>query len=127
MLQRGRKSLANVTTFRVDGQPSRVEPPRYLTAPERKLFVALVAAVNAKHFTESDTPLLISYVQATALAQQAIKEARKDTGALLRWEKAVKLQAVLATRLRLAPQSRIDRKAVTRNLPSPGPLPWEQA
>jgi hypothetical protein len=54
-------------------------------------------------------------------------EARKDTGALLRWEKAVKLQAVLATRLRLATQSRIDRKAVTRNLPSPGPLPWEQA
>jgi hypothetical protein len=34
---------------------------------------------------------------------------------------------VLATRLRLATQSRIDRKAVTRNLPSPGPLPWEQA
>jgi hypothetical protein len=127
MLQRGRKSLANVTTLRVDGLPSRLEPPSYLNAPERRLFAELVAATNAKHFTSSDAPLLVSYVQATLLARRAIKKAGRDMRALATWEKASRMQAMIATKLRLAPQSRIGRKAVTRHLPPPGPRPWEEA
>jgi hypothetical protein len=41
------------------------------------------------------------------------------------WERATRIQAVIATKLRLAPQSRIDRKAVTRHLPPPV-RPWEE-
>jgi hypothetical protein len=127
MLQRGRKSLANVTALRVDGKPSRLAPPPHLNATERKLFTDLVAATNAKHFTESDSPLLVSYVQATLLSRRAIKKAGRDARALSTWEKACRMQAVIATKLRLAPQSRIDRKAVTRHMPRPGPMRGSKA
>jgi hypothetical protein len=99
-------SAANLT--------SRIEPPRYLTTPERKLFAELVAATNVRHFTESNVPLLVSYVQATTLAQQAIKKAGKDAAALARWEKAVKVQATLATRLRLAHNKQVHGRNVRR-------------
>jgi hypothetical protein len=37
-----------------------------------------------------------------------------DASSLPVWEKAVKVQAMLATRLRLAPQARLDPKTVGR-------------
>jgi hypothetical protein len=42
------------------------------------------------------------------------------------WEKAVRMQAVLATKLRLAPQARVDPKTVGRQTPQRlEPPPWE--
>jgi hypothetical protein len=38
-----------------------------------------------------------------------------DASSLPVWEKAVKVQAMLATRLRLAPQARLDPKTVGRH------------
>jgi hypothetical protein len=70
-------------------------------------------------------PLLVSYVQATLLSRQAIKNAGKDTVALATWEKATRMQATLATRLRLAPQSRMDPKTLARQQPTLVRPPWE--
>jgi hypothetical protein len=86
----------------------------------------LVNACAADHFVKSDMPLLISYVQSTLLSRSAIKKAATDKAALAVWDRATKMQATLATRLRLAPQSRIDPKTVGRNAPKPWlRRPWE--
>ena len=109
----------------VDGDPPRLDPPLHLTDVERSLFTELVAACSPRHFVASDLPLLVSFVQATLLARQAITRASTDASMLSTWEKACRMQATLATRLRLAPQSRYDPKSVARQQPSRFPLPWQ--
>jgi hypothetical protein len=120
MRQRGRKS-ADLIPLRVDGSPPRLEPPATLQDDERALFVELIGACPAEQFGKSDLPLLISFIEATLLARNnAHDPARIDT-----WERAIRLQATLATRLRLAPQSRTDPKTLSRAQPMRGPAPWE--
>ena len=74
MLQRGRKSAGNLALPRVDGTPPPLKPPTCLRNAERKLFNELIAACDPKHFVESDLPLLASYVQATVMAQNAVRD-----------------------------------------------------
>ena len=122
MRQRGRKSAAELATLPgVDGKPPRLKPPPHLNDDERSLFDELVGACDPRHFVESDLPLLASYVQATLIARDAAHAPSK----IVLWEKAVRMQATLATRLRLSPQSRIDPKTVGRRQEFQGPLPWE--
>jgi hypothetical protein len=123
MRQRGRKSLAaNLVDLNLTGERPRLIPPETLTNPERELFLATVNACSPEHFCESDTPLLISYVRAACLAQSG---AAGDPDQFARWEKATKLMAMLATRLRLSPQSRVDPKTAGRMArPSQGNEPW---
>jgi hypothetical protein len=72
----------------------------------------------------SDLPLLVSYVQATLLSRQAVAGASTDAAALALWEKATRMQATLATRLRLSPQARLDPKTLAcQDLPLRR-LPW---
>jgi|SRR5262245_3279371 len=125
MKQRGRKSAESPTTV-VNGEPPRLDPPSDLTKDERSLFVQIVEACSPKHFTLSDVPILISFVQSTLLSRQAIKKAGKNAAALATWEKATRMQATLATRLRLAPQSRFDAKTNARQQPSWVIPPWEK-
>jgi hypothetical protein len=125
MKQRGRKSPESLTTV-MNGEPSRLDPPSDLTDSERNLFVQIVESCSPKHFAPSDEPLLISFVQSTLLSRQAIKKAATDASALATWEKATRMQATLATRLRLAPQSRLDTKAAARQQPSFIVPPWEK-
>lgn|SRR5262249_2645595 len=126
MKQRGRKSADSLTTL-VNGEPSRLDPPATLTKAERSLFVEIVEACSPKHFAPSDMPILISFIQSTLLSRLAIKKAGKDAAALATWEKATRMQATLATRLRLAPQSRFDAKTSARQQPYLGPPPpWEK-
>src|SRR5262245_48509403 len=125
MKQRGRKSASSLATLCVDGEPPRLNPPADLTDDERTLFVELVDVCSRRHFVASDLPLLVSYVQATLLSRQAVKNAAKDAGALAIWEKATRMQATLATRLRLAPQSRMDPKTLARQQPKLVRPPWE--
>jgi hypothetical protein len=80
-----------------------------------------VDACDASHFRESDLPLLISYIQATLISRGAAH----DPDRIALWEKATRMQATLATRLRLSPQSRIDPKTLGRQQPHPGPRPWD--
>lgn len=125
MRQRGRKSAADFVAPHVDGKPTRLEPPTGLSDDERSLFTELVAECAPEHFVASDRPLLTSYVQATLMSRRAATGMINDPDQITTFEKAVKLQAVLATRLRLAPQARTDPKTVTRHAPSLEPKPWE--
>ncbi len=125
MKQRGR-SPANLSGINVKGDPPRLDPPPDLADDERSLFLEIVGTCSPKHFVPSDLPLLISFVQATLLSRQAVSKAADDPKALALWEKATRMQATLATRLRLAPQSRFDGKATARRQPPYlGPLPWD--
>ena len=125
MQQRGRKSAAAVAATPLDGQPPRLDPPEELSDAERSVFVEVTNACSPRHFVASDLPLLVSFAQTTVIARSAGANAASDFHALAVWEKAVRLQAMLATRLRLSPQSRLDPKTVARRQPPLGPRPWE--
>jgi hypothetical protein len=120
MARPGRKSIASLTTLRVDGALSRLEPPAYLQAGERLLFNELIEACSPQHFRPSDMPLVVSYVQATLISRNAAHDPDKIT----LWEKAVRMQATLAVRLRLCPHAGVSPKTVTRHEPRRGPPPW---
>jgi hypothetical protein len=105
MRQRGRRSADVVTFPAVDGLPPRLQPPASLRKDERAIFALVVAGCDPRHFSESDVPLMVSYVQAAALAHRAVRSPDKTI-----WEKAVRLQMALATKLRIAPSTRMDRK-----------------
>jgi len=120
-MQRGRKSsAATLAAPNVTGRPSPLTPPASLNDDERALFCELVGACATEHFRKSDLPLLTSFVQATLIARDAAHDPDKAT----LWEKAVRMQATLATRLRLSPQSRTDPKVVAREGPRLR-YPWE--
>jgi hypothetical protein len=123
MKQRGRKP-GDLHGVNVNGDPPRLNPPPSLTDPERALFAEIVDSCSPKHFVPSDTPILVSFIQSTLLSRQAIKKAATDTGALAVWERATRMQATLATRLRLAPQSRFDAKTSARQQPNRIKPPW---
>ena len=110
MLQRGRKSGGTLTSSNVTAASSRLTAPSSLTTAERKLFNELTTACDRNHFRTSDLPLLISYVQASLLAQTAAHDPKRAG----QWASAVKLQGMLSTRLRMSPQSRADPKTVAR-------------
>jgi hypothetical protein len=102
-----RKSSAALSVVPLPPLQHRIRPPTDLAPPEATAFRTLVAQCSPDHFTESDTPLLISFVQATLIGRAAATAlASGQADALARWERATKLQATLATRLRLAPQAR---------------------
>ena len=113
-MQRGRKTPTNIVALNVQGTPPRVQPPKDLNVAERKLFVSIVGACDPKHFRESDVAMLISFVQATMLARKLVKG-----DAVTDWERATRVQASLATRLRLTPAARIDPRTVGKHQISP--------
>jgi|SoiMethySBSTD1v2_1073268.scaffolds.fasta_scaffold1440016_1 hypothetical protein len=122
MRQRGRRSSEHLEMIAVHGRPSKLEPPAYLTDPERELFEELIAGSAPEHFRVTDLPVLVSLVQCTLLARSVGRDPDQIAG----FEKAARLQATLATKLRLTPQSRYDPKNIGRQqlLPA-GPMPWE--
>jgi hypothetical protein len=121
MRQRGRKSADLVAIGGLGGKPQKLTPPADLQEAERAMFVELIDACDARHFRLSDLPLLTSYIQATLLARGTAR----DPNNIAVWEKAVRVQASLATRLRLSPQSRTDPKTIARQPEKRGLLPWE--
>jgi hypothetical protein len=110
--QRGRRSAANVIAL--EGGRRRLEPPNDLAPNEAALFREIVATCSPDHFVESDRYLLVSFVQSTLLSRKAAKVLHTDASALQVWDRATKMQATLATRLRLAPQARTDPKSIAR-------------
>jgi hypothetical protein len=90
-----------------------------------------VAGCDRDHFRPSDLPLLVRYVEAAALGDQAAEQLR--LGAVINgkpspWitvqEKAVRAMVALSMRLRLSPQSR-DPQTLGRQQVRQGPAPWE--
>ena len=99
MRQRGRKSSAELVTFPVIEHRPSIDPPSSLTKAERTLFTELAA--NAEHLRPTDAPVLASYVQATIASRRAARDPSKVD--VTCWRSATRLQAMLATRLRLTP------------------------
>ena len=125
MRQRGRKSAAHLAAIDVTGTPARLITPAGLNKDERSLFDFIVNASPPHHFTDSDVPLLVSYVEASLMARSLAKIPAK----ISIWERAVRVQAMLATKLRLSPQTRLDPKTLARqydSLDPDGPEPWER-
>jgi hypothetical protein len=111
MAQRGRKSAASLLTVVSPETTSirpRLSPMVPLTSDERAIF-ALVVAQNP-HLTATDMPLLTSFAQASVKVFKLSK--RDDTRA---WERACRVQAMFATKLRLTAQSAASGKVVSRN------------
>ena len=109
-------------------------PPATLSDEASTLFRQIVASVDPHHFAASDRSLLIEYVRAAELANQAATELQAGAvvdGKVSPWvtvqEKAVRSLVALSGRLRLSPQSRFDRLVAgktSRRQPS-GPRPWD--
>jgi len=117
MMKRGRQSAADLSVVRLHpASPRRLEPPHDLTPAEAALFRATVAASAPGHLVETDVPLLVSYVQATLTSRRAAKAIAisADRETVNVWDRATRLQAALAVKLRLAPQSRLDAKVTGR-------------
>src|SRR5512132_1795584 len=105
MLQRGRKPATVLTLPRVDGAHPQLQPPKYLSKPERLVFSEIAAA--ARHFVASDAPMIAALAQASLIARRAARDASK----LQTWERAVRVQMALSRALRLTPQSRYSARA----------------
>ena len=121
MLKRGRISSAELSVVPIAAARERVQRPADLTKKERQLFDNLVATCS--HFKQSDFPLLISFVQASLLAQQHRNPKSTDEARI--WHTAIKAQSLLATKLRLAPNTRLDRKTATRKAAAPRPSAYD--
>lgn len=124
-----RKSAANLSLIRpgIDPAPSRLQPPRDLAADERRLFLELVNATRPQHFLPSDRPLLVRYVEAACLAARASRELKTlgvvGPEGVNPWlavrSRATREMAVLSTRLRLSPQSRLNQRAASKHFLPP--------
>lgn len=117
MKQRGRQSASALAVVPLPtvGR-SRVSPPPHLTAEESALFKQILSECHPDQFVRSDTILLGSFCQATILVRNLAKGLARspEPKAIQSWERAVKAQAMLATRLRLAPQSRLGTRTAGR-------------
>jgi hypothetical protein len=110
MAQPGRRSAAAASVLRVAPTRGRrrLTPPTSLTKPEQAIFDA-IAADNA-HLTATDTALLASYAQAVVKTMKLAKE----KGAVADWERAARVAAMLATKLRITPQATTDPQSIGR-------------
>ena len=103
-----------------------MQTPDDLTASEAGLFKHLVHSCAPEHFVSSDVPLLVSFVQATLASRNACAKAmKKNPKSASMWERSVRMQATLATRLRLSPQARTDPTTLTRRQPKTPPSVYD--
>jgi phage terminase small subunit len=124
--QPGRKSGAATATLAVVniGQ-SRIRPRADAAPDVQEIICDLVGSLDARHFHKADWPLLESYARAILLERKAYRMLEMEGEVLSTrtnaWlvvaEKAGRQIVALSARLRLCPQSRMDRKQAGK----PGP------
>ena len=135
--KRGRKSAASLSVFPVTmGQ--RPAPPGCLTDEESKDWMIIVNRLPPDWFPEESWPLLIAYCRHIAASNRIYEQMSKtgdlaDTDNLKLFDRLAKMheretrtQAVLATKLRLTQQSRMQAKTAASQAAG-GSLrkPWE--
>ena len=107
-----RKSAAAASVAPVTVGRARVQAPDGLPESAKKQWAEIVSSLPADRFHASDRPLLALYCQNVARASHAMAELERDPDGP--WLKVAdvhtKLVSSLAARLRLCPQSRLDRK-----------------
>jgi hypothetical protein len=107
----------------------RVQPPDNLSVKEARLFREVVLSCPPRQFGLADVYLLVSFVRCTMIAERASRQLGKARSARERasWMKmlnqATKLQAQLATKLRLTTTSRHDVRKRVNMLLKPTQLP----
>lgn len=107
---------------------TRLEPPKSLGKGAALVFGEIVASADPEHFQRSDLSLLVQYAVACDLASQAQRAIDADGAVIMGksspWivilEKAHRSMVALSARLRLSPQSRLDRKSAGLSSPVPG-------
>jgi hypothetical protein len=117
-----RKSAAALAVVPIEEhKPQRIEPPSGISAQEAALFREIVESAPALQFVQSDSRLVLAYVQCCLLAKATYRRAALEDGelglderALALWERVTKVQSSLAHRLRLCPSARVDPKTLTR-------------
>lgn len=111
-----RKSVAALSVAPIGVR--RVKPPADMAEPIKAIWRELVDSMPPDRFHTSDRPLLALYCRHLHQAHTALSKIEEhgacDGESLNPWlkvaEASTKQCAVLATKLRLAPQSRLDRK-----------------
>ena len=119
----GRKPFTTVDITPFDQPIERLQPPPHLGPAATRIFRDLVVRVPAEQFKPSDLSLVCRWCEWTAVADLA--GAELATGALVDehgqpspWiaiaERASKQLIALSLRLRLGPQSRMDKSPKTQ-------------
>jgi hypothetical protein len=127
-MKTGRKGkAANLVPLGLNAARPRLSPPPSMSKPGRLLFMEIAASVDRQHFSEADAPLLCSLVSTTlAVRAQARKLERDATPDVMRvWEKLVKLQVSLCTKLRITVQARVNPYTAGRRMADHKPNPLD--
>jgi len=129
-----RKSSAALGVAPITG-PRRIQPPNDLPEPCRAVWRELVDSLPPDRFHKSDRPLLVLYCRALYQADLAFEALEQygaaDGDSVSPWlrvaDSSAKQAATLATKLRLCPQSRLDRKVAgpAARGGEAAPRPWE--
>jgi phage terminase small subunit len=114
-----RKSSAELAIVKPE-RTDRLRPRSGLPPEVKLIWSELVTSMPHSHFRVTDAPLIEQYAQAIALARQAYAHLNEEGSVvggranpwLVVLEKAHRSSVALSMRLRLSPQSRMDRKAV---------------
>jgi hypothetical protein len=141
MATRGRQSAAALAVVPF-GPKSAPEPPAELTLEQAEIWRSIVATKPPTWFTPDSFPLLVAYCRLTTDARsvQALLAGfdpawAADKEGLERYDKLIRLRctiagrlAQLATKMRLAQQSRYDEKAasVASSHTVAGTKPWQR-
>jgi phage terminase small subunit len=126
MKQRGRPSAEALNLQVIDTQRLRLKAPDFLNEREAAIFNSIVDSCAPDHFRKSELPLLGSYCTAVNLSRwhaSQVNEGHADHHR--QWLECTKLVALLASRLRLAPSTRLDKGKVEREVTGDVPRPWE--
>jgi hypothetical protein len=109
MAQPGRRSVAAASVLRLATPRTRprLSPPTSLTKDERIIFD--LVAIENQHLAATDGPLLAAFAQASI---KVFKLAKKEDVAA--WERACRVQAMYATKLRISPQTCTDPQSIGR-------------
>lgn len=107
MRTRGRKSAAALSTPVAYGSHGvQITPPTGLSPEAERLFFEFLDVTEPGHFNQADAHLLGTLCETVALVRHASSKLKDDPSWITAWERAVRSQASLSTKLRLTPQSR---------------------
>src|SRR5262245_39841823 len=124
MRTRGRISASELTVIPVQPGKYHIRPPDNLDSTELRLFNQTVASMPANHFSAGDADLLVTYVRAVLHVRQYEKELAADKTLIKHWTQATRVQAQLASRLRLCPQARTTAKTAGRTHANQPPMSY---
>ena len=118
----GRKPYTSMDVHPYGEPDDRLKPPDSLGPAEKRVFWSLITQVPATQFQPADLSLICRWCELTVVADRAAAE--MATGNLVEnglpspWiaihEKATKQLIALSLRLRLSPQSRMDKAPKTQ-------------